>query len=93
VADFPRAHFRASQVRRVRPRRYVLVGELTLRDVTRPVEWEVRLEGDVEAESLRATATTQLRRSDFGLLREDQVRDAVELVVEARLRRAGAPRR
>jgi polyisoprenoid-binding protein YceI len=92
---FPLITFTADGVERVR-RGHLLRGELTIRDVTRPVELRLSAE-PVETGGVRLRAEGELRRSDFGLdweaLREAGrllVADRVRIVAEVEAVRAGA---
>lgn len=70
-----------------------MLGELTIRGVSRPVELELTVDADQD-ELLRLRATGTIRRSDFGLeweaLREAGrllVADEVRLLADVVLRR------
>jgi polyisoprenoid-binding protein YceI len=71
VAAFPEMHFRSRRVIPIDTRRFTVVGDLTIRDVTREVELELddggreRDESGVEHATFRAHAT--INRQDFGL--------------------------
>jgi polyisoprenoid-binding protein YceI len=72
AGNFPTIAFKSTAVERVREHHYRVLGELTIRDVTRKVELAVEdsgrskhpMTGDLRA-GFSATATIQ--RSDFGL--------------------------
>jgi polyisoprenoid-binding protein YceI len=70
VERFPVLHFRSTSVERVSDG-FTVVGDLTIRDVTRPVTLHVTEEGaGVDPwgnEKAGYTATTKFNRSDFGL--------------------------
>ena len=71
VAAFPRVIFRSKRVEEARKDRYRVVGDLTLRDVTREVELEVEFLGRVTdpfgTERLAFNARTSIDRKDFWL--------------------------
>jgi polyisoprenoid-binding protein YceI len=71
VERFPTLTFQSRRVERVRDGRFRLVGDLTIRDVTREVALEVRPEGQGRdpwgTERLGYRAETQINRPDFGL--------------------------
>jgi len=72
VVKFPTLTFKSTAVQRLRERQYRVVGELTIRDVTRQVVLEVEDRGRTKhpmTGDLRAgfSAHTKLQRSDFGL--------------------------
>jgi polyisoprenoid-binding protein YceI len=71
VAAFPRIIFRSKRVEEAGKERYRVVGDLTLREVTREVVLEVEFLGRVTdpfgAERLAFNARTSIDRKDFGL--------------------------
>ncbi len=71
VERWPNITFRASNPRHVEGKHWRVPGELTIRDVTRPVELDVELEGVVEDPwgNTRAifSASTIIDREDFGI--------------------------
>jgi polyisoprenoid-binding protein YceI len=71
VAAFPRLIFRSRRVVAAGHDRYQVVGDLTLRDVTREVVLETEFLGRVTdpfgAERLAFSARTSIDRKDFGL--------------------------
>lgn len=71
VEQFPVLRFESSKVEQVEGSRYRLIGELSIRDVTREVALEVEYTGkgkDPWGNTRAAfTATTSLNRHDFGL--------------------------
>jgi polyisoprenoid-binding protein YceI len=79
VARFPQLRFRSSRVERVGVDRYRLIGDLTIRDVTREIALEVEHGGQAKDPwgNLRAafTARGSIDRKDFGL-RWNQVLEA-----------------
>ncbi|MCS7171858.1 MAG: YceI family protein [Armatimonadetes bacterium] len=70
-ARYPKARFVSTEIRGA-PSAYQegqwvalrVVGELTIREVTRPVTWEARVR--LLGQELRAEATTTIRMTDFG---------------------------
>ncbi len=83
-----------AKLREGQPFSFTLAGDLTVRDVTRPVSWAV--EALLEGNALSGRATTGVKMSDFGiqppnlriLRAEDEV--ALELAFVARAVAAGA---
>jgi len=71
VARFPTMTFASTRVERVTKNRYTLVGDLTIRGVTREVSLDVMSEGLVRDpwgfERAGFTASGHLNRKDFGL--------------------------
>jgi polyisoprenoid-binding protein YceI len=71
VAAFPRLIFRSRRVVAAGPERYRVVGDLTVRDITREVVLEAEFLGRVTdpfgAERLAFSARTSIDRKDFGL--------------------------
>ncbi len=68
---FPRITFASKRVERVDAENYRVIGDLTIRDVTKVVVLDTEFEGQVRDPygNLRAgfTATTQINRGDFGV--------------------------
>ena len=68
---YPHITFVSKRVERVADERYRVFGDLTIRDVTKEVELDTELEGQVRDPygNMRAgfTATTQINRRDFGV--------------------------
>jgi polyisoprenoid-binding protein YceI len=68
---FPRITFASKRVERVDDENYRVVGDLTIRDVTREVVLDTEFEGQVRDpygnQRSGFTATTQINRSDFGI--------------------------
>ena len=64
VATFPRITFVSNRITRQASDRYLVTGQLTIRGLTRTVQFpaSVRMEGDV----LHATATVEFSQSSFG---------------------------
>ncbi len=71
VAAFPRLIFRSRRVEAAGQERYRVVGDLTVRDITREVVLETEFLGRVTdpfgAERLAFSARTSIDRKDFGL--------------------------
>jgi len=71
VERYPSLTFKSRRVDNVREGSFTLVGDLTIHGVTREVELEVLAEGRVKdpwgSERAGYTATTKIKRSDFGL--------------------------
>ena len=71
VERFPTLTFRSTKVDGVIGESFTLAGELTIHGVTRPVELDVESEGRIKDAwgGVRSgfTATTKIRRSEFGL--------------------------
>jgi polyisoprenoid-binding protein YceI len=71
VETFPRLTFEATQVRRLDADRFVMVGDLTIRDTTRPVEITAELEGVTTDpfgnDRIGFSGTATISRKDFGL--------------------------
>ena len=68
---FPKITFRSTGVERVDDANYKVHGDLTIRDVTRPVVLDTEFEGEINDPwgNRRAglTATTQISRKEFGV--------------------------
>ena len=71
-ARFPLAYFRVREVRNfppdfqpARPLDFQLVGDLTLKGVTRPVTWDTT--AALYLDRLQGTATTRINLADFGI--------------------------
>jgi polyisoprenoid-binding protein YceI len=71
VARFPELRFRSTRIERLAEDRYRVAGDLTIRDVTRPVSLEVEYGGRARDpwgnERAGFIARTSLDRKDFGL--------------------------
>ncbi len=71
VEKFPHITFRSTRLERIDDQRFRLYGDLTIRDVTRPVVLEASFEGRAKDpwgnERIGFTATTRFDRRDFGL--------------------------
>jgi len=71
VERFPELRFRSTRIEKVGPENYRLVGELTIRDVSREIALDVEYGGRGKDpwgnERIGFTATAALDRKDFGL--------------------------
>jgi polyisoprenoid-binding protein YceI len=71
AAKFPKITFRSTRVELVDDRRFKLVGELTIRDVTREVVLDGQYEGQVDdpwgGRRAAFTATTEISRREFNV--------------------------
>ncbi len=67
----PTMTFRSTSVRRGKGDRWIVTGDLTLNDVTRPIDLEVSYEGSATTPwgttSIGFSATGKLNREDFGV--------------------------
>jgi polyisoprenoid-binding protein YceI len=99
VEQFPRITFRSSAVTRISDEQFKATGNLTIRDVTRPVALDVTAGGRVTDpwgnERLGFSATTRIKRSDFGLTWNQvleaggvAVGDEVKIAIDAELVKA-----
>lgn len=90
-ATYPLARFNNSQISGIpatategQPFKFQILGDMTVREVTKPVTWEA--ETTLDGDTLRGTATTQLKMSEFGIepprLMSLEVEDDVELTLE-----------
>ena len=84
---FPRIHFVSTAVRPGAEGRGTVVGDLTLHGVTRPVTLDVIFNGAGQGPDHRPrmgfSASTEVRRSDFGLTRySPMVGDEVSVLIE-----------
>ena len=68
---FPEITFVSTAIERIRDDQFVVTGDLTIRDVTRPASFEVELEGIVPgmtgARHAGLSARTRIARDDWGL--------------------------
>jgi polyisoprenoid-binding protein YceI len=68
---YPELTFRSTAVKNVSGAEFVLAGELTIRDVTRPVQLKVEFDGFTVnpwgKEVVAFTATTEIDREEFGI--------------------------
>lgn len=72
VAKFPTATFRSTRVETAGTNKLTVTGDLTIKDITRPVTLDVTLNGGGEHPMTKVPAagfdaTTTLKRSDFGV--------------------------
>jgi polyisoprenoid-binding protein YceI len=71
VVKFPELRFRSKGIEKLEDARYRVIGELTIRDVTREVSLDVEYGGRAKDpwgnERIGFVATTALDRKDFGL--------------------------
>jgi polyisoprenoid-binding protein YceI len=95
VAQFPTARF-VSRTVTVRGQEATIVGDLTLRGVTRPVTLQARFYGAganpmSQAQTVGFSARGQLKRSDFGLgYAVPAVSDTVDLEITAAFEKEGS---
>jgi polyisoprenoid-binding protein YceI len=101
VEHFPQIRFRSTGIEKVEGDRYRLTGELSIRDVTRPIALEVEYGGRGKDpwgnERVGFTAKGTLDRRDFGLLWNQVLEtggfllsDRIELELEVQAVRAAA---
>ena len=73
AATYPTIHFAATGLRAVSPGKYLVDGDLTIHGITRPQTLDLTVNGvitDVWNKSrLGLTATTEIKRSDFDVLK------------------------
>ena len=71
VQQFPHLTFRSTRITDVKGDRFTLIGDLTIRGVTREVALDVTSEGRTRdpwgGERAGFSATTKIKRTDFGL--------------------------
>ncbi len=102
VGRFPTLRFRSTRVDQLAKDQFRVVGDLTIRDVTRPVELLVHREGEIQDPwgGYRAgfTASGKLRRSEFGITWNQVIEaggvavgDEVRISIEAELVRQALP--
>jgi polyisoprenoid-binding protein YceI len=88
VARFPELRFRSTRIERLAEDRYRVTGDLTVRDVTRPIALEVEYGGRARDpwgnERAGFVATASLDRKDFGL-QWNQVLEAGGVLVGERV--------
>jgi len=97
VAQYPEARFEATKISRTAPDRGLITGNLTIRNVTKPVTLDAVFRGternpldDVPVLGFHASAT--IKRSDFGLtdmVWAPLVGDDVTLTIEAMFQQVG----
>jgi polyisoprenoid-binding protein YceI len=88
VDQFPQLLFRSTRIERIEDTRYRVIGELTIRDVTREVSLDVEYGGRAKDprgdERIGFVAKTSLDRKDFGL-KWNQVLEAGGVLVGDRV--------
>ena len=72
IAKFPEATFKSTSVTANGGNTFTVVGDLTIKETTKPVTLDVTLNGAgphpmTKQQAIGFDATTQLKRSDFGL--------------------------
>ncbi len=70
VAQYPELVFRTTKIERVKGEDYRIAGDLTIRNVTRPVVFEAEVTGPIEVfgtQKIALSATTKINRKDWGL--------------------------
>lgn len=98
VAKFPTASIKISGIRKVSDTSYEADGEVTIRDVTKPMKLPARILLK-EAGILRFRGTVELNRLDFGVKYNsnmNKIEDVVSVTYELNLRKprpAGAPKK
>jgi polyisoprenoid-binding protein YceI len=69
--QYPKIKFQSTRVEKAKGDKYMVHGDLTIRDVTRPVELDAEFEGEINDPwgNRRAafTATTQISRKEFNV--------------------------
>ncbi len=91
AAKYPTATFTATSITRTGPTTGKITGNLTIKNITRPVTLDVTFHGGAlnpmsAAYSMGFSATTTIKRTDFGVTGmrwEPMVSDDVKLVIEA----------
>jgi polyisoprenoid-binding protein YceI len=91
AAKFPTATFASTSITRTGPTTGKITGNLTLKNITRPVTLDVTFHGGAmnpmsNAYMMGFAATTTIKRTDFGVTGmrwEPMVSDDVKLVIEA----------
>ena len=91
VAQFPQATFKSTSVTANGGNKFTVVGDLTIKNTTKPVTLDVTLNGAgphpmIKKQAIGFDATTQLKRSDFGL---DMAAPAVSDEVSLRITTEG----
>ena len=89
VEKWPTVTFRSTEVLEFKGNEFRLLGDLTIRDVTRPVELDVEFEGHIVSpygkEVIGFSATTEINREDFGIT-WNQAIEAGGVVIGPRLK-------
>jgi polyisoprenoid-binding protein YceI len=93
VEKFPTVTFKSTKLRHVEGDRYEMVGELSLRGVTRPVTLAVVYNGSIVGprgdQRVGFTATTTINRKDFGVAWNNMIEatqvagDQVDITIQA----------
>jgi polyisoprenoid-binding protein YceI len=97
AAKFPTATFKSTGVAAAGPNKFTVTGDLTIKDITRPVTLDVTLNGAGEHPMLKKqaigfSATATLKRSDFGVgAYAPNVSDEVQLRITTEGTLADAP--
>lgn len=89
VAQFPSITFKSISLQKVTGNKYIMVGNLTIKGITKPVTLDVTMNGPAvhpnpnnKKLQLGIKATTMLKRSDFGIgskLANVMVNDEIQL--------------
>ncbi|MEM6415128.1 MAG: YceI family protein [Pseudomonadota bacterium] len=93
--QFPQARFRSTDIRVTGENTGILIGDFTMHGITQPIEMDVVFNGGGfdalrGAYILGLSATTKIKRSDFGVDRFKRfVKDTVEIEIEAEFIRNG----
>ena len=66
VAKYPQMHFRSRSIRGKSPTSYEIVGDMTVRGITKPIVLHVELQGPTGGVR-QMRAITRIRRSDFDM--------------------------
>jgi polyisoprenoid-binding protein YceI len=102
VEQFPALTFRSTRIEALKDGNFRVSGDLTIKDVTRPVELLATRQGVVTdpwgGYRMGITATAQIRRSEFGITWNQAIEaggvvvgDEIRISVEAELIRAALP--
>ena len=97
VAQFPQATFKSTSVTANGGNKFTVVGDLTIKNTTKPVTLDVTLNGAgphpmMKKQAIGFDATTTLKRSDFGLdMAAPAVSDEVSLRITTEGTIADAP--
>lgn len=67
VAKFPQMHFKSRTIRGKSPTTFEIVGDMTIKDVTRPIVLAVELQLPNSTGVRQMRATTRIRRSEFNM--------------------------
>ena len=83
---YPEIRFRSTSIESAGGDRYRVLGDLTIRDVTRPVEFEGQVEGRISSDGwgnqrLAVSARGQFDRKDFGLTWNQPMQEVGGLMV------------